>query len=64
MVRMWKNYPPGAANKAFFGGCSMLINPATLYILFRASRMARIKARLAGKGSSLVKSRNAEASHS
>ena len=40
------------------------INPATYYVGLRASRMARIKARLAGKGDSLGKSRNAETGHS
>jgi len=37
-----------------------VINSATIYVVFRASRTGQIKARLAGKGCSLGKSRNAE----
>jgi hypothetical protein len=37
-----------------------ITNPATQYIAFRASSLPLIKARLAGNGPVLVKSRNAE----
>ncbi|MET0010491.1 MAG: hypothetical protein ABW109_21755, partial [Candidatus Thiodiazotropha sp. 6PLUC4] len=36
------------------------INPATKYVVFRVSSLPLIKARLAGNGCSLVKSRNTE----
>ncbi len=36
------------------------INPASIYIVFRASRMGQIKARCAGKGRSLGKRRKAQ----
>ena len=39
--------------------CS-IINPATMYIAFRASRKRQIKARLAANGYSIGKSRYAE----
>ena len=42
-------------------GC---INPASIYTVFRASRMDRIKARRAGKGHSLGKRHNTEPVHS
>jgi hypothetical protein len=41
-----------------------VINPATKYIVFRATRMRQIKAQLAAKGCSLGKSCNAELVHS
>ncbi|MES9939584.1 MAG: hypothetical protein ABW121_03465 [Candidatus Thiodiazotropha sp. 6PLUC7] len=37
-----------------------IINPATKYVVFRVSSLPLIKARLAGNGCSLVKSRNTE----
>ncbi|MCG6937830.1 MAG: hypothetical protein LJE83_06600 [Gammaproteobacteria bacterium] len=39
---------------------SKLINPATIYVTFRVTGKYRIKARLAGNGYSIDKSRNAE----
>jgi hypothetical protein len=36
------------------------INPATLYVVFRAPGKCRIKARRAGNGGSIGKRRNAE----
>jgi hypothetical protein len=40
-----------------------LINPATKYVVFRASSMPLIKAWLADKGDSLGESHNAEQGH-
>ena len=37
-----------------------IINPATIYVAFRATDKRQIKAQLAGKGCSLGKSCNAE----
>jgi hypothetical protein len=43
----------------FMRGC-YTINPATIYIVFRASRKCQIKAQLAANGYSIGKSCNAE----
>ena len=39
---------------------AQLINPATIYVVFRAIDKRQIKARLAANGCSIGKSRNAE----